>query len=272
MEDKILDLVDKVIALHTPAKIALYGPKGTGKSTFINAVITAFEMYWGTVPEYKGKITTLKRVDTSDASKHITTACQEIPLCPSFCPLQLVIVDVWGDEAKVSEKFNRIEIFEAVLNGWMKDATINDIEATENKDGFKKKYFHDKPSEQNRISCVIFVDSTSTSTTGERICQYKEKTNEAGIQSCLVHTMIDRKCPKVKTNPKMIQETQDYLVDGKPTEIGNLDAALVKLLEEKSNDSGFSHQDIFPLMNPCKETSNNNPSLQNYLVYKVIAM
>jgi energy-coupling factor transporter ATP-binding protein EcfA2 len=285
--EETVKLIQLILSLNHIGKVCVTGPKGAGKSTFINAIISTFEKYWRTVkPDWKNL--ELTRVDVGNNTRHITTSCQEIPLTPPDCPIQLFIVDVWGDDIN-STNHDLVVLFQALLSGWLKDKSIKAIEATANTVEFKSKFCQkdgvDLPiDEENRMSSVIFIDpipnlgSGAKSDSNKRIELYLEEVNKLGIQSCLVRTKIDQLDgvdEEVLFRPELIQEVQDTLVDGR-----SIDENASALKKGLAIPTGFSQIDTFPLINPCVtfrkgvngQMTEVNTQDDEYLNYKVMVV
>ncbi|XP_049417323.1 interferon-induced protein 44-like isoform X2 [Epinephelus fuscoguttatus] len=206
-------------------RILLYGPSGSGKSSFINSVDSVSQ----------GRITGRALVDaiTHDSFTQKYKSYKIQKGGPgTFYPF--AFTDIMGLDRETNKGAN-VEDIKLAMMGHIKDGyTFNPLSKITEDDN----YYNRDPTLKDQVHVLVYVISADTSNilSDEHVVKMREvrlAARDMGIPQVAILTKIDRACPEVKKDIKNVYKSK----------------YLKKQMEELSVVLGIPEYSIFPVKN-----------------------
>ncbi|XP_063074562.1 interferon-induced protein 44-like [Engraulis encrasicolus] len=214
-------------------RLLVVGPVGAGKSTLINSIGSIFQgrLYQGALAD--------TACDTSFTQKLQT---QKIRDGDSEKFLPFVISDIMGLEGSASAAGVRVDDIIMVLQGHVRDGyRFIHSEPIKTDDGS----YRPKPTLNKKVHCVVFIfpaDKTAMMEHDEdgiiaKMREVRKGAAELKIPQVVVMTMVDKACPEVRRNLKMIYRSKK----------------IEEKMQECSNKLGVPMNYVYPVKNYHEE-------------------
>uniref|UniRef100_A0AAY3ZUS8 Ig-like domain-containing protein n=1 Tax=Denticeps clupeoides TaxID=299321 RepID=A0AAY3ZUS8_9TELE len=212
-----------------PLRILLYGPAGSGKSSFITSVANIF----------KRRLTSEALADavcagTSFTRKHTT---HKIEVSGNSEILPFVFNDVMGLEGEESKGVHPDDIIN-ILKGHIKE----NYEFQKFPLGDEDKFYNRSPSLSDKVHCLVCVlpaDQISfiRADVTKKMREIRERASEMGIPQVVMVTKLDCACPVVNSDLRKIYHSM----------------TIKEKMQECSNKLGVTMNYIFPVKNYHEE-------------------
>lgn len=216
-------------------RILLHGPRGAGKSSFVNSVSSSFQ----------GRMSNIAVVNNTGngCTKKYSTYTLEKDDGQNFYPF--VINDMIGlDNTSRRNRNIHVKDIKEAMRGHIKDGyTFNPECKISNED----RFFKDSPDDNDKVHILVCVIDATTATrlTPEimsTIMDIRDEAADLGIPHVAIFTKIDEACPKIKEDVKDVYRSK----------------RLQRKMNKFSKRVGIPVNSIFPVKNYLTERKLNN--------------